>query len=623
MLKPVDLTEKISMRERARLCVRAVRLWYAGCPWILVFDLVSGIYESLIPYVGIWLSARLIDELAGQRRVNTLIWIISLILASTLLFGLIRLAISRVGAHLSTRLTNRADVIRNEKINSLDFCLLDNPTVHEMLSMAEDGINRFPEVTAQVFSIIQCVFSVFGGLGLCISLFTSHIKTPVPYFDWLDSPLVIVLFMLLVILCAQWSALCSARVNEANRKFVQDTRHRSRAYFCWMRDFPWSSRREADARLYRQDEVFAQAVQKNEIYGKGGIYHVSKMSKVFMFWDIVSPVGDFAIHILAYLYVCLKALGGAFGIGAVTQYVSAVTSIFNSIESCSVQMRQLNDQGAHLRAAFAFLDIDNEMYQGTLPVDKCADTGYEFEFRDVSFRYAGAKTWALRHLNLRFRVGERLAVVGRNGSGKSTFIKLLCRMYDPTEGEILLNGTDIRKYDYREYLSVFSVVFQDFTLFSLPLGQNVSAAVDFDRERVDHLLREAGFGERLDSLPDGQDTYLYKNLSDNGVNVSGGEAQKIALARALYKDAPFIILDEPTAALDPVAEYDIYTRFNGMVGDRTAIYISHRLSSCRFCDEIAVFDEGSLVQFGTHEALLADPDGLYNELWNAQAKYYK
>lgn len=244
------------------------------------------------------------------------------------------------------------------------------------------------------------------------------------------------------------------------------------------------------------------------------------------------------------------------------------------------------------------------------------------EFRDVSFRYPGSELYALRHVNLRFKVGSRMAVVGENGSGKTTFIKLLCRLYDPTEGEILLNGIDIRKYRYEEYMQLFSVVFQDFQLLSQPLGNNVSGSLHYDRQRASKALEDAGFGERLATLPQGLDTMLYKEFGENGVEVSGGEAQKIAIARALYKDAPFIILDEPTAALDPIAEAEIYSKFNDIVTDKTAIYISHRLSSCKFCDEILVFHQGAVIQQGTHEDLLAKEGEKYHQLWHAQAQYY-
>lgn len=244
------------------------------------------------------------------------------------------------------------------------------------------------------------------------------------------------------------------------------------------------------------------------------------------------------------------------------------------------------------------------------------------EFRDVSFQYPGSGIWALRHVNMKFRVGKRLAIVGENGSGKTTFIKLLCRLYDPQEGQILLNGIDIRKYNYRDYMDIFSVVFQDFQLICQPLGANVAGSVEYDRDRARKALMDAGFGDRLATMEKGLDTMLYKDLSEEGVDVSGGEAQKIAIARALFKDAPFIILDEPTAALDPIAEAEIYSKFNDITGDRTAIYISHRLSSCKFCDEIAVFHEGAIIQQGTHDNLVADKGGKYYELWNAQAQYY-
>ena len=272
--------------------------------------------------------------------------------------------------------------------------------------------------------------------------------------------------------------------------------------------------------------------------------------------------------------------------------MGAITKLFLGLSDGLSTLSQIRTNAAFLEDSFRFLDIPNAMYQGSLTTEKRSDRQYEVEFRDVSFRYPGTDQWALRHVNLRFRVGSRLAVVGQNGSGKTTFIKLLCRLYDPTEGEILLNGIDIRKYRYDDYIGIFSVVFQDFKLFSLPVGENIGGRKDYDRQQAEACLRQAGLGERLSSMPQGLDTFLYKDLDQSGVDVSGGEAQKLAIARALYKDAPFIILDEPTAALDPIAEADIYSRFNDIAGDRTAIYISHRLSSCKFCDEIAVFDQG-------------------------------
>lgn len=268
------------------------------------------------------------------------------------------------------------------------------------------------------------------------------------------------------------------------------------------------------------------------------------------------------------------------------------------------------------------MNVSDEMYKGKLPVEKRLDNQYEIEFRNVSFRYPGAEDYALKNLSLKLHIGERMAIVGMNGSGKTTMIKLLCRLYDPQEGEILLNGVDIRKFRQEEYIRLFSVVFQDFKLLSMPLGENVAASLDVDEALAKQVLQKAGLSERLARLPKGLGTWLYQDIADDGVEISGGEAQKVAIARALYKDAPFVLLDEPTASLDPLSEYEIYSGFDAMVGDKTAIYISHRLSSCRFCDDIAVFHEGRLIQRGSHEELLKDEQGKYYELWHAQARYY-
>ena len=228
----------------------------------------------------------------------------------------------------------------------------------------------------------------------------------------------------------------------------------------------------------------------------------------------------------------------------------------------------------------------------------------------------------MRHVSCQLPTGKKLAVAGPNGAGKTTFIKLLCRLYDPTEGTILLNGIDIRLYDYQEYLSLLSVVFQDFQLFAMKLGENVAANVTYDPARVWDCLEKAGLRERVEQMEKGLDTSLYQQ-EENSIELSGGEAQKLALARALYKDAPIVILDEPTAALDPVSEYEIYSRFGQLVQGKTSIYISHRMSSCRFCDEIFVFDQGTIVQRGNHETLLANENGLYAKLWHAQAQHYE
>lgn len=316
-----------------------------------------------------------------------------------------------------------------------------------------------------------------------------------------------------------------------------------------------------------------------------------------------------------YAIVALRALAGIYPIGSVVQYVGALIRLSSSLTDLVAKLSNLHTNLKHYETYFAILDAQPIKYVGTLSTEKRDDAEYDIEFHDVSFKYPGSEEYALQNLNLRLRIGQHLAVVGMNGSGKTTMIKLLCRLYDPTAGTITLNDIDIRKYDLRQYMDLFSVVFQDFKLFSYTLGENVAASTEFDRARVIDCCEKAGY-----SNPD-PNMVLYKDLNENGVEISGGEAQKLALARALYRDAPFMVLDEPTAALDPVAEFEIYTRFHSLMAGHTAIYISHRLSSCRFCDDIAVFHEGRLVQRGNHDTLLTQ-GGKYAELWHAQAQYY-
>lgn len=269
-----------------------------------------------------------------------------------------------------------------------------------------------------------------------------------------------------------------------------------------------------------------------------------------------------------------------------------------------------------------YLALPDVKKKGTIPVQKRRDGKFLLEFRNVSFRYPGAEQFALKNINIRLEIGERVALVGPNGSGKTTFVKLLTRLYDPTQGEILLNDVDIRKYRYEEYRKLFSVVFQDFQIFSFAAGEYIAAGTQVDRGRVMDAVRRSGLAELIERMPDGLDTPLGRDFSDEGFEISGGEAQKMAMARAIYKNAPFVILDEPTAALDPLAENEIYTGFHEIIGNKTALFISHRLSACRFAKEILVFENGDVIQRGSHEQLQKVP-GLYQKMWEAQAKYYQ
>lgn len=323
-----------------------------------------------------------------------------------------------------------------------------------------------------------------------------------------------------------------------------------------------------------------------------------------------------------YGFAVLRAMSGMLTPGEVIAFVGYCSEISAGVSEISDGMGLLKIAPTFCKQYFDFLDIPDEKYKGTIPTEKRDDNEYEFEFRHVYFKYLDSEDYVLKDVNLKWRIGEKMALVGKNGCGKSTLVKLPCRLYDPIEGKITLNGIDIRKYKYEEYMALFSVVFQDSKLFSFSLAENVVADTEYDAELVESCVRRAGLSERLDTMENGIETCFYKDFDDKGVEISGGEMQKLCLARAIYKGSPFIVLDELTAALDPISERDIYTKFNGIVGTRTAIYISHRLSSCRFCNEITVMENGRIAERGSHDELL-DKSGVYKELWTAQAEYYK
>lgn len=593
-------------------------------PYILTA--AATVFGTGATYLTVYFGAQIVNELAAGAPWQRMLTLVLLTLGVDLLAGVLKTALQKAANARRAESWQRIQFLFSEKALSFDFTDAESAAVKDLYAgidasqnWAGWGLQRLDEIYNRwVTSVVRIVCSV----SLTVSLFTS--KVAAEELRFLDHPL----FLLLVVAALLVSTCGIPRLFNRAERMNNDLLagnmefyNKSAGYWGWT--IALDHARSKDVRMYRQETV--SIPREREV-----MHHFVDVMQRSGAANVLIGIGIALTQLFSgavYLFVALKALGGAFGVGSIAQYVAAIAGVTDGLRELMQTYGEMKINNPYLEKIFTYLDWPNLMQQGTLPVEKrmlCdgGDNEYEIEFCDVSFRYPSTDAWALRHVSLKFRIGERLAIVGMNGSGKTTFIKLLCRLYDPTEGEILLNGIDIRKYDYAEYMSVFAVVFQDFHLLSFSLAQNVAAGVEFDEERVRRCLTEAGFGERLARMTQGVNTCLYKDFDKEGVEISGGEAQKVALARALYKSAPFIVLDEPTAALDPIAEYEVYTKFNDIVGDKTAIYISHRLASCRFCDDIAVFHEGALVQRGSHEELVADEGGKYYELWHAQAQYY-
>ena len=609
--------KKMTITKRISVTMRGFSILKQYCPGLAQGKAMYELINSVQPFVSIWFTAQIVNEISSQRRLKTiLLYVLGAVLIN-FICALLKSIINHVCNEKESQMWSWFGKVFSDKQISLDFVDLENAAIQHQRQEAEENLYMFGNGLAQLFwgisALVRTLVYIVLSLVITVSLFISTSGN-----RFIDHPIWIGIILVCIAVGGLSKSKATISENDVFMEYCKNTVWFNRVFMFFGKELYMNPEKAKDVRIYSQNTVAEKMLDKLITHERDNQSDITKMA----LYPAIAQIIIGLANAVCYLFVAIKALFGAFGVGSIVQYVAVLSRLGEGLQELMYILSDNEVYCTHLQKLFDYLELPNHMYQGSLTVEKRDDNEYYVEFRNVSFRYPNTDTYVLKHVNLKFKVGEKLAVVGMNGSGKTTFIKLMCRLYDPTEGEILLNGVNIKKYDYNEYMSIFSVVFQDFRLFSFSLGQNVSASASYDREKVIECLKKAGFAERLNSLPNDLDTFLYKDIDAEGVEISGGEAQKLALARALYKNTPFIILDEPTAALDPISEYEVYSKFNEIAGTKTSIYISHRLASCRFCDKIAVFHEGEIIQIGSHEELLADSKGKYYELWNAQAQYY-
>ncbi len=616
--------KKVSWRETLKLNRRAMGIWFKAYPKMFLAMALHLSFEALTPYFTVFFSAQIIAELSGERDSQRLINLIIITLVGSAALQLLTAGLKRISDAQteSGRIWYRRNRFFDKKTLYMDFSVMDDPNTYDLRTQIGqndlyDGWGM-GKIIIIFEGFVRSITRIGGGVALTLSLFIAQV--PSGEFEFLNSPLSMLVLILFIIGISIISPHFSTKGKLLYSENVDTSNAANRMFSYFLRHFANGKEDATDVRMYRQDLIIDDAVKNNVEFGKKGTLYRFLRGKMGIFSAISLAIATLSIGAI-YVYVALKSWAGAFGVGEVTQYVGALTAMAMGITALLDALGQLKANTPFLRPALAYLDLENPTKKGSKKIDFKLAKNHSLEFKNVSFHYPNSKKIVLKDISFTIKAGKRLAIVGENGSGKTTLIKLLCRLYEPTDGQILLDGVNINEYSYEEYIELLSVVFQDFKLLAYTLGENVGAGEKYDREKAKKALIDAGFKDRLESFEKGLDTYLYKDFDKSGVEVSGGEAQKIAIARALYRNAPFIILDEPTAALDPVAESEIYENLNKIVGEKTAVFISHRLSSCRFCDEIVVFKDGSLSQNGTHEELIKI-DGEYASLWYAQADYY-
>lgn len=572
---------------------------------------------AVMPFINIWFTSKIIDLLDTGADMKELALYIGLAVGINLILFFLSYFLNDMYFMYRSLMYNKELQNISEKLFKTEYQKLENSDFKELIhkhSEAQDRVfSAFVQFSWMMRDFISGALTLIISIIIVIPLFKiGFTKTGETYFE---KPVFLLTIFAAIAVMVVIILVVAMKMNKAWFKASDEYSRLDRIFYYFLNMFTdYNTGKEI--RLYKEQNLIEHTA--TDILLTDGEKLLKKVSlnsaKSSSFVAILGAIVGFGI----YLFIGVKGLYGLFGIGSLVLYCGSFMQIINGIMKMAATFGKTEEMVPLVNYYFDIMNTKDEMEYG----DKVLDTTeFELEFKNVSFRYPDAENYSLRNINIKIKNGEHLAVVGRNGSGKTTFIKLMCRLYDVTDGEILINGINIKDYTKESIIQLYSVVFQDFRIFSLPLNDNVCAGKEHDKDKLYNCLEQANIKERTESLPNKDNTILYKDMDKAGVEISGGEAQKLALARALYKDSPVVILDEPTASLDPIAENEIYSRFNSFTQNKTAIYISHRLSSCVFCNRIAVFDKAELVETGTHNELLNN-SSKYSELWNAQAQYY-
>ena len=603
---------------------RGIKLVHEIMPKYIPCMLIYAVFSTIPRYTNIYFSARIIDELIGSCRKNYLMLYVVLMIGMNfifILFSKLGWRYVRVNQIVSG---DWEDLYLNQKSFQMDFELIENSKVRELRRQIEDNRN----IGGLNVLIIRLMFLIQNILNLLISsvmlvgilfMFSNHSYKGLLAFA--NSKLSVV--TLIVVTCIVSFALFYHSKNsylKRAKKAKELSLIQKKSHF-YINDYLDDSKSGKDVRIFNQENIIVETAKEM----LDNFFVINKDFITFQF-DIDKKISCFSLFLnsCTYIIISLKTLAGVFTLGDMIKYISLINKFLLNILNLSDSIAKLKDNNTYLKMLYEYLDFENKATNeiNFIECDFC-EKEHIIEFHNVSFKYPQSEQYVLKNLSFEISSGERVAIVGMNGSGKTTLIKLLCRFYEPTSGRITIDGKDVNSYKYTDYLKIFSVIFQDFRLFSISIAQNIASNLNFDKEKVKKCLELVGLLEFINKLPKSIDTNVYRSFDESGIEISGGEAQKIAIARALYKDAPYVILDEPTANLDPISESEIYTNFNKISNSKTVIFISHRLSSCKFCDKIIVLEKGEIVQKGNHKDLLLNENGLYYQLWNAQAQYYQ
>lgn len=553
------------------------------------------ILNAASPFIPIVFIRLILNEIAFEGNVKNIVIYVMLMGLATFLFNIFgNIADSYAKFQSEITVLKLKDYFGNA-VMRMKYSDAEQPKIRDFIELAQDSAN-FQQVLNLLSAIVTSAITVIGLFAIIVTV----------------QPVIFIFVALVVIF--------RLIADRKNRILWDKWRPR---YAPIMRKVNYLLRIMRSIEFGKevrsnnlQDWIYNKSDRNADTYLNASTKHNKELQINQSFSAVLSILQECAVYfILAY-----KVVFEDMPIGDFSMYMTSINTFSNNVSTIAYSISEILKMSL-FASDFRYclsLSLTSENENNT---DITADNA-SIEFKNVYFKYPNTDRYVLENINLVISAGQSLSIVGVNGSGKTTMVKLLCRLYEPTSGVILINDRNVNDMPFEEYIGYIGAVFQDFKLFSFTVADNVSFDEDKNSDEITKCIIKSGLEYKLEQLPKGLETNINKEFDSEGMEFSGGESQKLAITRALYKHAPVMILDEPTAALDPLAEYDIYSRFNDIVMNKAAIYISHRMSSCQFCDKIAVLDKGQIIQYGKHKELVKE-EGLYSQMWNIQKKYYE
>lgn len=596
-------------KYNTKIFLRTLKLINKISPNIIFVQLVSSLFKAIVPYISIYMSAMIITELCQTANIKKIMFYISVTLFGTLFAVVMQTVFGFFIKRNEKKIDSEFEIMLNQKSYNLPYSCVEKKEFHDLRKLiqlnSDTGVGGLKWTYIYMSNILTEICSITYAVIICGNLF-----------KLLDFWQMVLLLVLMVITIVVISLYRSWAIREGSK--INSVRSKANILFDFYNQKYFNDNVAAkDIRIFRQADFIDKEITDKYIVP---FFHGMKdMLMASGKAECISVTLSTLLIGMIYVIIILSTNNSS-NIGDVVKITGTVSKLISSCSLLTAFVYNIIINNKNIKLLFDYLDYKEELGRKNIKTDFLNKTTLKIE--DVSFSYSNTDNFSLKNISFEVNRGQKVAIVGRNGSGKSTLIKLLCGLYCPTSGHIYLSNNDIHDYDYSEYGNALTCVFQDFSLLAFSVGENIAGMDIYDDNKIWEALELSGIADTVNNFSNKLEQNIFKEFDSKGVDLSGGEKQKLATARSLYKEADLIILDEPTASLDPISEEIAYKNLCGICDEKTLIFVSHRLNSCHFCDKIFVVKDGRIVQSGDHETLLKDKTGEYYELWNSQAKYY-